>query len=158
MGQGLLDKLIGGVEPYLAEMIDDGASRFDHASAPGAQYHPQCTDQRQPNRLGAASCFKVIENGSTLWAGRSEGDDLRLSRTEIPDRELRLLMLDLFDELLQGHLASRDLAPKEFLEELGAAQAGDVGSPLLGDEALRVPLDAGGCPHLSCELFRGQVE
>src|SRR5882724_907856 len=70
----------------------------------------------------------------------------------------RLLMLDLFDELLQGHLAGRDLAPKELLEELGAAQAGDVGSPLLGDEALRVPLDAGGCPHLSCELFGGQVE
>ena len=30
-----------------------------------------------------------------------------------------LLMLNLFDELLQGHLASRDPAPKELLDETG---------------------------------------
>lgn len=70
----------------------------------------------------------------------------------------RLLMLDLFDELLQSYLASRDLPPKKLLQEIGAAQASDLGSPLLGDEALRVPLNTGRNPHLSCELLGGQVE
>jgi hypothetical protein len=62
-------------------------------------------------------------------------------------------MLDLFDELLQGHLTGWDLPPEELFEELGAAQAGDLGSPLLGDEALRIPLNTGRNPHLPCKLF-----
>src|SRR5262245_66164037 len=69
-----------------------------------------------------------------------------------------LLMLDLFDELLESHLARRDSSPKELLKELFAAQASELGSPLLGDEPLRIPLNAGRNPHLPRELLGGQVE
>ncbi len=66
--------------------------------------------------------------------------------------------IDLFDELLQGHLAGRHLAPEELFEELHAAQAGNLSSPLLRDAALRVPLDAGRDPHLPRELRGRHVE
>jgi hypothetical protein len=69
-----------------------------------------------------------------------------------------LLRLDLFEELLQGHLASRDPASKKLLKEVGTAETRNLGRPLLRDEALRIPLDAGGGSHLLREFLGGEVE
>jgi len=49
-------------------------------------------------------------------------------------------MLDLFDELVEGHLAGRDLPAEELFEELCAGEPGDLGGFLLRQAALGVPL------------------
>jgi hypothetical protein len=70
-------------------MLDHRTSPLDHALVPGAQHHPQCADQRQPERLGTAACLQVIENGTAARVGPGEGENLRLSSPEIPRRNLR---------------------------------------------------------------------
>lgn len=69
-----------------------------------------------------------------------------------------LLMLNLFDQLLESHLACWDSSAKKLLEELCAAQSSDLSSSLLREEPLRVPLNTGCNPHLPCELFGGQMK
>ena len=61
-------------------------------------------------------------------------------------------VFELLSKLFESDLDGRDLTVKELFEELGAADARDLGRLALGDRALGVPMD--GCLHILTRRLR----
>jgi hypothetical protein len=60
--------------------------------------------------------------------------------------------MDLVRKLVWRHLAGRNFAPVELLQEFGPGQLGELRCLALGDDSLGVPLDRCGDAHLASEL------